>query len=65
MIIKIENKRKTGYMFHYAHFICDCLFVEIVNDIFNYDKIIRKRTLSQTIGNFHEMYTDITNTKNI
>lgn len=65
MIIKIENKRKTGYMFHYAHFICDCLFVEIVNDIFNYDKIIRKRTLSQTIGNFHEMYTEITNTKNI
>lgn len=65
MIIKIENKRKSGYMFHYAHFICDCLFTEIVNDIFNYDKIIRKKTLHQTIGNFHKIYTDITNTENI
>lgn len=29
-MIRIKNNRKEGSLFHYAHFICDCLFSEII-----------------------------------
>lgn len=63
-MIKIKNNRKEGSLFHYAHFLCDCLFPEIVNDIFKYDEVIREKNINQTIGNFSNFYTDIMMTKN-
>ena len=62
-MIKIKNTRKDGSLFHYAHFICDCLFPEIINDVFNYDEIIREKNINQTIGNFHNIYTEVMMTK--
>jgi len=63
-MIKVKNNRQNGSLFHYAHFLCDCLFPEIVNDIYKYDEVIRKKTLEQTIGNFSNIYTDVIMTKN-
>ena len=63
-MIKIKNNRREGSMFHYAHFICDCLFPEIIADIFNYNEIIREKNINQTIGNFSKIYTDVMMIKN-
>ena len=63
-IIKIKNIRHSGSLFHYAHFICDCLYVEIINDVYNYKEVIREKNIDQTIGNFHKIYTDVMMTKN-
>lgn len=64
-MIKIINMRSEGSLYHYAHFICDCLFPEIINDIFKYKKVIREKTLHQTIGNFSTFYSEIMTTKSI
>ena len=63
-MIKVKNNRHAGSMFHYAHFICDCLFPEIISDIFNYNEVIREKNLNQTIGNFDKIYTDVMRIKN-
>lgn len=63
-MIKVKNSRRSGSLFHYAHFICDCLFPEIINDIFNYDEVIREKNIHQTIGNFSKIYTDVMMVKN-
>ena len=63
-MIKVKNNRDTGSLFHYAHFICDCLFPEIICDIFNYDEVIREKNIHQTIGNFSKIYTDVMRIKN-
>ena len=64
IMIKIKNQRSGGYLFHYAHFICDCLFPEIINDIYKYKIVIREKNLDQTIGNFNEFYNTIMRTEN-
>ena len=63
-MIKIKNKRDEGSLFHYAHFICDCLFPEIIADLFNYNEVIREKNIHQTIGNFSKTYTDVMMIKN-
>jgi len=63
-MIKVINSREGGSLFHYAHFICDCLFTEIICDIFNYDEVIREKNIDQTIGNFCKIYTDVMRIKN-
>ena len=63
-MIKVKNKREGGSLFHYAHFICDCLFPEIIADIFNYKEVIREKHIHQTIGNFSKIYTDVMMIKN-
>jgi hypothetical protein len=60
-MIRVKNNRKGGNLFHYAHFVCDCLFPEIINDIHLYDVVIREKTLDQTLGNFEKIYTNIMN----
>jgi hypothetical protein len=64
-MIKIKNIRDAGSLFHYAHFICDCLFPEIVNDIFNYKKVFRKKNIDQTLGNFKDIYEEVMNNESI
>jgi len=63
-MIKVKNNRKGGSLFHYAHFICDCLFPEIISGIFNYNEVIREKNIHQTIGNFSKIYTDVMRIKN-
>jgi hypothetical protein len=63
-MIKVKNNRKEGSLFHYAHFLCDCLFPEIINDIFNYNEVIREKNINQTIGNFSKIYIDVMMIKN-
>lgn len=63
-MIKVINTRLKGSLFHYAHFICDCLFPEIIADIFNYNEVVRKKTIGQTIGNFSKIYTEVMMIKN-
>ena len=64
-MIKVVNNRNDGSLFHYAHFICDCLFPEIVNDIFEFKQAVRERNINQTIGNFNKIYTEVMKTQNI
>jgi hypothetical protein len=63
-MIKIINKRNEGSLFHYAHFICDCLFPEIINDIYKYEEVVRQKNINQTIGNFNKIYTEVLMIKN-
>jgi hypothetical protein len=63
-MIKVHNPITDGYLFHYAHFICDCLFPEIICDIFNYDEVIRLKNINQTLGNFNKIYEEVTRVKN-
>lgn len=63
-VVKIKNQRVEGSLYHYAHFICDCLFPEIINDIYNYSEVIREKNLSQTLGNFSKIYTEVMQIKN-
>ena len=64
MEVKVVNqtnleKKSKHNLFHYAHFICDCLFPEIVNDIHKYKKVVRESEVYQTIGNFAKIYENI------
>ena len=62
-MIKILNRRESGNLFHYAHFICDCLFPEIIAGIYKNKRIIREESISQTLGNFLPIYCMIMNCK--
>jgi len=63
-MIKVINKRRTGgHLFHYAHFLCDCLFPEIVCDVYNYSEVIREKSIDQTLGNFDKIYSEATSSK--
>jgi hypothetical protein len=64
-MIKIINKRKGGGLFHYAHFLCDCLFPEIINNIYNYKTVIREKNIDQTLGNFNKIYEEVMLNKSI
>lgn len=60
-MIRVKNNRRErgSALFHYAHFICDCLFPEIINGVYKYDEVVRMKNLNQTIGNFSGMYGDV------
>jgi len=64
-MIKVVNNRVGGNMFHYAHFLCDCLFPEVIHQIYEFHTVVREKTIIQTIGNFHKLYTDVMNVKHI
>jgi len=63
-MIKVINRRKKGSLFHYAHFLCDCLFPEIINKIYLQDEVIREKSIHQTIGNFSKIYEEVMGTRN-
>lgn len=64
-LIKIKNQRNLGALFHYAHFITDCLFVEVINEVYKYDQVIREKNIDQTLGNFYKIYEEVMQMKNI
>jgi hypothetical protein len=57
--IAIVNRRSGGSLFHYAHFFSDCLYPEVLNEIYKYKKVIRMKNIDQTLGNFSKMYKEI------
>lgn len=67
--IKVVRTLPTSYkenranLFHYAHFICDCLFPEIVENTFKFKEVFREKSLTQTLGNFSKIYTEVMLTK--
>jgi hypothetical protein len=63
--LSIINDRKGGSLFHYAHFIIDCLYVEIINDVYKYDIVYREKNIHQTLGNFSKIYEEVMKNKNI
>jgi hypothetical protein len=63
-MIKVINHRKGGSLFHYAHFLCDCLFPEIINKIYLHGEVIREKSIHQTIGNFSKIYEEVMGTRN-
>jgi hypothetical protein len=58
-MLKIVNRRIEGSLFHYAHFLCDCLFPEIVSGVYKYNQVYREKNIYQTLGNFNKIYTDV------
>jgi len=65
IMYRVINQRKTsGSLFHYAHFICDCLFPEIINEFYSHKAIVRIKNISQTIGNFSIIYEEVMKIKN-
>ncbi len=67
-MISIINKRaaySTSSLFHYAHFICDCLYPEVINEMYNFETVHRLKTLKQTIGNFSKIYEEVMKNKSI
>lgn len=62
--IKITNERTGGNLFHYAHFICDCLYPEFLSGVFNYTDVFRLKSIDQTLGNFSSFYEEISGAKN-
>lgn len=64
-MLKIVNRRHDGSLFHYAHFLCDCLFPEIVSGVYKYNKVYREKNIGQTLGNFNKIYTDVMRIENI
>jgi hypothetical protein len=63
--IKIINNRSGGTLFHYAHFISDCLYPEVILEFYKKSEVYRLKTLDQTIGNFVNIYNDVLLNKSI
>ena len=64
-MVKVVNTRDIGFLFHYGHFISDCLMPEIQNRVYKYKDVYRLMGVRQTIGNFSNMYEEIMGTRNI
>ena len=59
-MVKIINTRLVGgHLFHYAHFMCDLVFPEIINQVYKYKHVYRRKTIDQTIGNFKKIWEEI------
>ena len=65
-LIKVKNQREDGgNLFHYAHFICDCLFPEVIAGVPEYNNVFRVKNLNQTLGNFEKIYSQVFHSVNI
>lgn len=59
--VKVQVKTK-GSLYHYAHFLCDCLFPEVCLKLYDYDEVARQKHIKQTLGNFSKIYEDVMKT---
>ena len=68
-MVFIFNKRISGgSLFHFAHFITDTLFPEVIyfrNIDISFNSVYRVKDIHQTIGNFSSIYEDVLQIKNI
>jgi hypothetical protein len=65
MLPVINVRANGGHLFHYAHFFCDCVFPEVLNELYKYKTIYRQENLNQTLGNFKTLYEDILQNESI
>lgn len=63
--IKVNNTRCSGSLFHFPHFMMDCLFNEIRHEIYKYDIVYRRKTLAQSLGIFSKIYEEVMEIKSI
>jgi len=63
-MVKVEIK-SSGSLFHYAHFLGDCLFPEINAKLYEKGIVYRTRNLKQSIGNFSKIYEEVMSVKNV
>jgi len=52
-------------LYHYAHFLCDALFPEVVLGCYQADVVIRPKNIEQTLGKFGAMYEDVMQVRNM
>ncbi len=53
------NRRSYGSLFHYAHFLCDCLFPEFLHGLQTRRTVVREKSLKQTLGKFALIYEEV------
>ena len=63
-IIKVKNTQTGEGLFHYAHFLCECLFIEVIYKLFKYCEVIRLKSVNTTLGNFKKIYEEVMLIKN-
>lgn len=63
--VKVYNDRQGGWVFHYAHFMCDLVLPEVVEKVYEYDVCYRENSERQTIGNFKPLWEKIMGIKTI
>ena len=62
--LRIWNQKKSGYLFHYAHFLCDALFTTFTSNpdaVKHKKKFVRSEHPEQTLGIFTGVYERILN----
>jgi hypothetical protein len=66
-MVKVYNHRSGGDLYHYAHFLCDCVLPEFLANIHEVkgENVYRLKKLDQTLGNFSNIWEDIFNMKSI
>lgn len=65
-MVKVYNRRIGGDLYHYAHFLCDCVLPEFLANIHERnEKVYRIKNLDQTLGNFSKMWEEIFDMSNI
>lgn len=64
-MVKVINQRTTGSLYHYAHFMCDAVFPEVVHDLYKHEIVYRRKDLGQTLGNFSKIWEEIFGIKNV
>jgi len=63
--IKVNNTRCSGSLFHFPHFMMDCLFNEIRHEFYKYDVVYRRKTLAQSLGIFSKIYEEVMGVKSV
>lgn len=62
--VNIFIQRPCGWLFHYAHFLWDCVVPEIHAKTYEKGFVVREASQNQTLGNFSPMYENIMGVEN-
>jgi len=68
-MVKVYNRRSGGDLYHYAHFLCDCVLPEFLANVHERreknENVYRIKNLDQTLGNFSKIWEEIFDMSNI
>lgn len=62
--MRVHNNH-GGSLYHYAHFLCDCLYPEVIYELYKHPRVYRVKSLGQTLGVFSAIYEDVMQNKSI
>jgi len=54
-----------GSLYHYAHFLCDCLYPEVIYELYRQPCVYRVKSLGQTLGAFSTIYEEVMQNKSV